>query len=180
MLHARTLTPDEIETLRKLVTSGPTSVRTLKRAYIIWRSTQGVHVPAIAQELGMNEGTVRLWIKRFNCDGLPGLLDLPRPGRKQKYTRDLIAHICKIAATLPADLGLPFKHWTLNRLLDYLREQGITARRSQLHNLLRANNVAWHQKLAKTAQRSNTTMFTIFSSSLLVGIFIPDFVNIMA
>jgi len=179
MLHARTLTSDEIETLRTLVTSKNTSVRTLKRAYIIWRSTQGVRVPAIAYELEMNESTVRLWIKRFNRNGLPGLLDLPRPGATKRYTDDMIATILQIAAMLPTELGLPFRNWTLNRLLDYLRGQGISARRSQLHNLLRAHNVAWHRKIKQVAQASSDATLALTAGLLLLKVMGPVLGNVL-
>jgi transposase len=171
MLRARPLTPHEIERLKVLVTDKRVSMRTLQRAYIIWRSSQGIHVPAIAQELGLDDSTVRLWIKRFNREGFAGLGDRPRSGAKKKYSDALVATICEVARTVPGALDLPFACWTLNRLQDYLRSRSIAVGRSQLHNILRKNHIDWRYKIEKLESHARErAMLSLGSAIIILGI----------
>jgi transposase len=48
------------------------------------------------------------------------------------------------ALTKPAELGLPFASWTLDRLAAYLaEEQGIGRKRSRIGELLLAEGLRW-------------------------------------
>jgi transposase len=55
--------------------------RLVERAKNIALAAQGARLPAIAQELRLNQRTVRLWLKRVNAAGVDGLRDAPRSGR---------------------------------------------------------------------------------------------------
>ena len=52
--------------------------------------------------------------------GLAGLEDAPRGGRPPTYTREQVGEIVATALTDPQTLDLPFKSWTLDRLVTYL------------------------------------------------------------
>ena len=53
-----------------------------------------------------------------------------------------------IAAALsrPADLGLPFASWMLDRLVVYLGEKGIGMKRSRVSEVLQAEGLKWRQE----------------------------------
>jgi transposase len=42
---------------------------------MLWYASQHKRVPRIAKRLALDERTVRLWLKRFNEQGLAGLED---------------------------------------------------------------------------------------------------------
>src|SRR4051812_8640104 len=67
-LQVRSLTADELDTVRHLAHSRTAAARAVERARIIWFSHQGWRVPAIAREVGLDGDTVRLWLKRFDAD----------------------------------------------------------------------------------------------------------------
>ena len=143
-IYVRPLTEEERRTLDTLAHSRTAPAREVERAKIIWLSAQGLRGPAIAQRLGLHEQTVRDWLKRFNQHGLPGLNDLPRPGKPPTYTPE--EHSAVIAAALrnPQELDLPFASWTLDRLQIYLQEhQGIGIKRSRIDELLLAEGLRW-------------------------------------
>ena len=50
------------------------------------------------------------------------------------------------ALNRPAELGLPFASWTLDRLVAYLGEQGIGMRRSRISEVLLAEGLKWRQE----------------------------------
>jgi transposase len=143
-LRARALTPDEGLALERLAHSRTAAARTVERARVIWQSSQGHLVPAIARELGVCEPTVRLWLKRFNAHGLAGLADAPRPGPPRTYTPEQVSTLIAAVLAKPQALGLPFANWTLDRLVAYLSEQhGITMKRTRLDEILIAEGVRW-------------------------------------
>jgi transposase len=101
-------------------------------------------VPAIAQELELTEITVRSWLKRFNSQGLDGLVDLPRSGRPATYSAEQVAEVIATALSDPQQLGQPFACWTLDRLETYLNEEKkIEIKRSRIDELLIAEGLRW-------------------------------------
>jgi transposase len=143
-LKLRPLSPEEHDTIEKLAHSRTTAARLVERARIILLADQGHRVPAIAQQLHLTAITVRTWLKRFNAAGLAALTDQPRSGRPATYTPPQVAEVIATALTPPAQLGLPFASWTLDRLEAYMHEhQGIAIKRSRIDDLLIAEGLRW-------------------------------------
>jgi transposase len=144
ILRVRPLTAEEAATLRPLASSRTAAARTVERAGIVWLSSQGQRVPAIARQLGLKEQTVRVWIRRFNERGLPGLEDAARSGRPATYTPEQVGEVLAAALTDPQTLGLPFASWTLDRLQAYLNEiKGIPIKRGRIDQILLAEGLRW-------------------------------------
>jgi transposase len=143
----RLLTDEERTTLERLAQSRTTPARLVERARIIWYASQGVRVPAMAQKLDVDARTVRLWLKRFQAEGLAGLNDAPRSGRPVTYPAEVVAEVIATALTDPQTLGLPFASWTLDRLETYLNEaKQIPIKRSRIDDLLIAEGLRWRQQ----------------------------------
>jgi transposase len=79
-LHLRPLTEKEAQAIKKWSQSRTEAARLVERAKIIRLATQGRKVPQIAQALGMDEKTVRKWLRCFREQGVAGLEDGPRSG----------------------------------------------------------------------------------------------------
>ncbi len=136
-LRVRAMTPEESDEIRRLAHSRTAPARLVERARIIWRAQQGERIPEIAWALQLSEATARLWLKRFNVEGVAGLKDKPRAGRPATYTREQVGEVIAISLTNPESLGLPFPSWTLDRLEAYLNEaKGIPIKRSRIDELL--------------------------------------------
>ncbi|WP_072022332.1 helix-turn-helix domain-containing protein, partial [Zavarzinella formosa] len=72
------------------------------------------------------------------------LHDAARSGRPATYTPDEKAEVIAAALTKPADLGLPFGCWTLDRLVAYVAEaKGLAIKRSRVDELLQAEGLRW-------------------------------------
>jgi transposase len=106
--------------------------------------------------------TVSQWLTRFEREGVAGLPDAPKSGRPPTYSEEergrlmaLCAHsVIATARTHPPALGLPFGHWTLDRLVAYAHEQlhlGIS--RAQLARVLEAEGLRWYQEQIYFSER---------------------------
>ncbi len=144
VLRLRPLTEEERSTLQRVARSRTAPARLVERAQMIQRAAAGEALGTIAATRGCNVETVRLWVKRFTAQGLEGLEDRPRRGRPPTYTPEEVGTVITVALTNPADLGLPFGSWTLDRLAAYLQEQrSIGMKRSRIDELLIAEGLRW-------------------------------------
>jgi transposase len=147
VLTLREMTEEEARTLRALAHSRTTEARLRDRARMCWLASEGQRVSAIKAELGVADGTVRLWITRFNTDGLAGLRDRRREGRPATYPPEAVGALIAASLTDPQVLGLPFASWTLDRLATYLHEtQGITMKRSRIGEILQREGLRWRKQ----------------------------------
>ena len=76
------LTDLDRSALERTVRSKTSEQRRVLRARIVLLSAAGQPDRAVAQQLGVNRHTVRLWRQRFGEQGLAGLEDAPGRGRK--------------------------------------------------------------------------------------------------
>jgi transposase len=147
ILRVRELTAEEQTALSRLSRSRTASASQVERARILEALAQGRRVPEVAKALQLNERKVRHWLKRFNEVGLAGLQDEERSGRPATYSPEQISEMIAIALTKPDALGLPFGHWTLDRLEVYLNEErGIAIKRSRINELLQAEGLRWRKE----------------------------------
>jgi transposase len=143
-LQARALTDEEQQQLKHRSQSRTAAVRDVERACLILQSSQGRRVPEIARTLDLCEPTVRMWIKRFNVQGMAGLADAPHQGRPPTYTREEVGLVVATALTDPQTLGQAFACWTFERLAIYLREtHGLAMSRSRIHEVLQREGLRW-------------------------------------
>jgi transposase len=143
-LGVRPLTADEAGELRRRAASRTLPARVVERAKMIVLVYEGQRVPAVAARLGVGADVVRAWLKRFNAEGLDGLQDRPRAGRPATYTPEQVGAVVEASLTKPADLGLPFAAWTLDRLAAYLQEaKGIPIKRTRIDEILAAEGLRW-------------------------------------
>jgi transposase len=111
------------------------------------QASEGASVPTIAEQVGCSPRTVRLWLQRFNAQGLDRLADQPRSGRPPTYSPEQVGEVVAAALTDPQTLGLPFGCWTLDRLEAYLHEQkGLPIKRSRIDALLIAEGLRWRKE----------------------------------
>lgn len=144
ILAVRALTEEEVQTLSRLVQARTETARTVERARTIWLSRQGRRVSAIAKEVGVSTKTVRLWLTRFNAEGVAGLADKPRSGAPLLYTPEQVGLVIATSLSDPQTLNQPFGCWTLDRLEVYLNEEkGLSMKRSRISELLVEESLRW-------------------------------------
>jgi transposase len=118
-LFVRDVTPQERKELQRLIRSG-SDARAVRRAQMVRLSSQGKTAAEIAAFWDISRQGVHKIIKRFNREGIAGLMDRPRKGRPRK-TNDRYVELLKQAVQVdPRELGYPFGCWTLERLREHL------------------------------------------------------------
>jgi len=146
-VRVRALSGDEAEGLARMARSRSLGAGLVRRAQIVQHAVQeGLGAPDIAAKMDLCGATVRFWLERFKERGLQGLEEDTRSGRPPTYTAEERSAVIKAALSRPAELGLPFATWTLDRLVAYLSEQGIGMRRSRIGEVLLAEGLKWRQE----------------------------------
>lgn len=146
-LNLRELTGEEGKTIARWRQARTVSAGLRQRATIIGLAADGLHAPAIAAQVQLDDETVRRWIKRFNEEGVEGLKERPRSGRPATYSQQEISLAVQTALIDPQTLDLPFASWTLDRLVSYLQEKkGLQMKRSRLGELLLAEGLRWRKQ----------------------------------
>jgi len=93
-------------------------------------------------------------LKRFNQEGLPGLQDKARGGRHPTYSQKERGQMIALARTHPDKLGLPYGHWSLDRLVEQLQQrEQIDVSRAQLARILQAEGLRWYQEKSYFTER---------------------------
>ena len=147
-VRARRLTDQEGGRLQQIVRRGKHGSIRVRRAMIIMASASGTPVPAIARLVAADEDTVRDVIHLFNAKGLAALDPRWAGGRPRRIGDEDIDVIVAAATTRPEKLGLPFTHWSLRKLADYLacRPGGpVTIGRERLRQVLHERGISFQR-----------------------------------
>ena len=154
ILEFRPITKEERKELEQLKRSQTAEMRLVERAKMVLWSQEGQKAVEIAAKLDRTPMTVYNRLKRFDLEGMAGLEDKPKSGRKPTYTETERGQVIALARTDPQKLGLPFGHWTLDRLVAYLRENGqVSISRAQLARVLKAEGLRWYQEQVYFTER---------------------------
>ena len=145
-IRLRALSDEEREQLGRMARSRTLGAGRVRRAQIVVHAAEGLKPPEIGARMGLCGATVRHWLKRFNARGLEGLEEDVRTGRPPTYSAEQRSAVIDAALTRPADLGLPFAAWTLDRLVAHLTERGIGMRRSRISEILIREGLRWRHE----------------------------------
>ena len=146
-MQLRPLNETELAAVRRLAHSRTEPARLVERARIVWLAAQGASLTTIARTVQRSLATVRLWLGRFNAQGVAGLQDTPRAGRPPRYSGEQVGQVIELALTDPDTLDLPFGCWTLDRLQYYANEVlHIPIKRARIGQLLLAEGLRWRSQ----------------------------------
>ena len=122
-IELRTVSKDEISELdRQYHQTKDVRLRT-RIQMILLAAEEQMSAPQIAKLVRMNEQTVRIWLKRFNAEGIIGLADEPRSGAPSRVTAQYTQRLLAIVRQRPRALEQPYSLWTLQRLADFLASE---------------------------------------------------------
>jgi transposase len=142
-IRVRATSEEEREELGRMARSRTLGAGLVRRAEIVMHALEGLKAPAIGARMDLCGATVRHWLKRFNARGRQGLEEDVRSGRPPTYSAEQRSAVINTALTPPANLGLPFASWTLDRLVAHLSQQGIAMRRSRISEIFIQEGLKW-------------------------------------
>ena len=125
-IRLRALTTEEKAEIERLVASRKEPIRRVQRAKIIAAMMEDRNL--MAGEAGLRAGYKSIgmgpmWVKRFNQEGVAGLEDRARSGRKPTHSQEVRSALISLALQKPRSLGYPFELWTLERLQRAFKER---------------------------------------------------------
>jgi transposase len=142
-IRVRAVSDEEREILGQMARARTLGAGLVRRAQIVLHALEGLKAPEIGARMDLGGVTVRHWLKRFNARGLQGWEEDVRTGRPPTYSAEQRSTVINTALTRPADLGLPFASWTLDRLVAYLAGRGIAMRRSRISEIFIQEGLKW-------------------------------------
>jgi len=114
-IFVRKLSDGEKIKLKELLKS--TDTRLYKRARVIWlSSTQHLKATEIAKIVDLHFINVRIWIKRFNRNGIDSLKQKFSPGRPREIKLEQRRQLIRLLKTKPKEFGLTQNNWSLRGL----------------------------------------------------------------
>ena len=123
--------------------------RVSERIHFVLLSDQGKSPPEIADLFGYSAASVRMWLKRYQAQGIEGLYDRPRSGRPRKANDALRNEVDKCLNTRPNALGYLATLWTVTLLVTHLASHGWQVSCSTVRRVLHALDYRWRRpKLA--------------------------------
>lgn len=93
-----------------------------ERALMILLSNQGSSPKEIGNQLKRNPHTVRLWIKRYNQNGIAGLERQYSPGRPKKHKDILMRMLPTWLSSSPSVYGFLSSSWTVDLLKHHFQQ----------------------------------------------------------
>ena len=131
------LSDDERRSLITIVRSPSAQAREVLRARIVLAADKGLDNGLVAEQIGCNIETVRLWRNRFHALRMDGLRDQPRRGRKAVYGPAKEAEILAATLTPPKQTT----HWSARRLA---KQVGVS--KSTVHRVWQNHDLQPHRE----------------------------------
>ena len=98
-----------------------------ERAYFVLLADTGKSAPEIAFYLNRNIITVRLWLNRYQNEGIKGLKAHKASGRPAQKAPAIESHLKELLERTPQDYGYQESGWQINIFRDWLQKKGISA-----------------------------------------------------
>lgn len=140
-----TLTTPQLAEIEQAINTSPhPEVR--QRAIAIRLLHLGHNPEQVAQMVAITANTIWTWHRRWRKDGIVGLADRPKSGRKTKANDAYVRQLETALESDPQQLGLAYHIWTLNKLRLYLHQQtGILLSYTRFRALMSKLDYVWRQ-----------------------------------
>ena len=99
----------------------------VRRARVILLLAEHKDLTRTAQTVNMSPRHVHKWGQRFVQQGLPGLEDKPRSGRKPTFSPAVALHLVKMACEMPDLRGRSLSQWDCTELARQLVAEGVVS-----------------------------------------------------
>jgi transposase len=93
------------------------------RVRMVLLSHKGYNISRLSQILDLNNDDISKWLKRYESEGVTGLLNRPRSGRPAKITQQHIQLMIEVIEKSPRLYGYNRSQWDCNLLSLYLKKR---------------------------------------------------------
>jgi transposase len=131
-----TLTSEQLAEIEQAINYSP-QPEVRQRAIAIRLLHLGYKPEQVSERVAIRANTIWTWHRRWRKEGLAGLHDHPRSGRKRKATPEYQQLLQATLETDPTTHGYAFTVWTMARLRSHLRDKtGIDLSRARFSVLM--------------------------------------------
>ena len=100
----------------------------------------------VAELLSVSQPTIYAWQHRWQAQGVEGLANRPKSGRRMKATPEYVALLEQVVDQDPQALGYAFSIWTTDRLRLHLKDKtGIELKPTQFRALLKEHDFVYRR-----------------------------------
>ncbi len=118
--------------------------RVSERIHFVLLSDQGHSPPEIAGLFGYSAASVRVWLERYQAEGLAGLYDQPRSGRPRKVNPQVEEQLVELVQNDPQQAGYLATFWTVAMLAMALSKKiGVTLSLGSVRLALQRLGLRW-------------------------------------
>lgn len=93
------------------------------RLHAILLVAQGMSCRKVSVLLGDSARTLQYWVRRFEEEGLSGLVDDERPGRPRRLNQEQLDRIAVVLRGSPSQAGMSANLWDGKTLSAYIRRE---------------------------------------------------------
>jgi len=93
------------------------------RLHAVLMVAQGMTCPTVSEILGDADRTIRYWVERYNQEGLPGLVEIDKPGRPKRLSDKQLYIIGKVLRQDPLEVGMTSGIWDGKTLSAYIKSE---------------------------------------------------------
>lgn len=134
---------EDVQELQELLKSTK-DFRLFRRAQALLEIIHGRSILETAKLFSYGESNLRIWVRRFERDGIFGLLDQPRPGRPKKLTEDVEKILLEILEEDPQKYGALYSQWTTAELARVLKEKtNVSLKETSIRRALKKTDLAF-------------------------------------
>jgi transposase len=93
------------------------------RLHAVLMLSKGMTCPSVAEILDDSERTIRYWVKRFNEEGIAGLVEVERPGRPSRISDKQMQRIDQALREPPEKVGMIGNVWDGKMLSAFIAKE---------------------------------------------------------
>ena len=126
-----------------------------ERALMVLLSSKGYSTGVISKQLSRHPHVIRTWLKRYQKEGVPGLSDKKRSGRKPVLKETLNDSINGILERTPKDFGFEQSGWSVGILQQlFIRRISKKISDSTVRRALKSNGWVYKRFSKKVPKRA--------------------------
>jgi transposase len=107
------------------------------RLYAVYQIAKGKDAKALEDLYSSSHKSICNWVHRYNAEGIEGLKDRPRSGRKPFLDPHQKAELEIVLQTNPLEYGYHTATWTGILVMDYVKKRfGVVYKKAQIYNII--------------------------------------------
>ena len=114
-----------------------------RRAQVILSIVRGNSCLQTAKTYSYADSNLRIWLRRYEKEGIEGLKDKPKPGRDLKLTKEVESIILKLLEEDPLKYKSKYPFWVCSQLALVLKkEHNVELSSESIRLLLKKKNIS--------------------------------------